>query len=288
MELTKGTSGYGEDYRKLWMPIVKDLNCETGYMAVLSDNSMDRDDEFMGKSALDDFVGEEDYLAGLVDHENKILNQVCKWINRRVVNIKGHDTLIAEPKFFLSNPTAKILKDMLDEGAQMGISIGAIVKSHEQKNVNGKNYRVYTKVEPVEASFVAVPANKHAHAIAISKSLKTKNSEVQPMDKTYSQVEYDELTKVFETEKAEIAKQLADAVAKLEAFKALESEKVELAKQIETITTEKAELEKKVAAFVEKESKATLMKGADVGMPGTPTQDVEEAIKAGHVLVMRK
>lgn len=288
--LEKGTSGYGQDHRKLWMPIVKDAGCETGYMAVLTDNSLDRDEEIIGKSALNDFIDKDDYLAGLMDHENKILNQVCTWINRRLVTIDGHDAVIAEPKFFKSNPNAKILMGMLDEGAQMGVSIGAIVKEHVDRKIAGKTYKEYTRVEPVEASFVSVPANKHAHAIAINKSLKPKQTEVQPtMDKTYSQVEFDEISKKFEAEKAEIAKQLAEAVEKGELLKAAETEKADLAKKLEAAATEKAELEKKIAAFVEKENKVTLMKGADVGLPGNHNSEtVEEALKANKVLVMRR
>lgn len=274
--LQKGTSGYdNKDYRKIWMPIVKDVNCETGYMAVLSDDSLDREDEFMHKSALDDFVEHDDYLAGLMDHENKVLNQVCSWINRRVVDIEGHNAVIAEPKFFKSNPNAKVIMGMLDEGAQIGVSIGAIVKDYEDRKVGDKTLRGYKRLEPIEASFVAVPAQKHAHAIAISKSLKPKTNGGPPMDKTYSQVEVDELVKKHDAEKTELKRELVDSKT------AIATEKDAIAKQLEAVTKERDELK----------NKATLMKGADVGTPGnaaTPEQQVATAVKDGKVLVMSK
>ncbi len=69
----------------------------------------------------------------LVNHENKVENMVGEWTNRRVKKIGEHYAYIAEPKWFLSNPLARMIKGMLDEGAIIGISIGAIVKDFVEK-----------------------------------------------------------------------------------------------------------------------------------------------------------
>jgi len=158
-------AGYNVD---LFAPIIKDSDGK--YLAVLSDDSLDRDEERVGKSAIHKMANDEGYLAALIDHENRALNQVAQWINKRVEQIDGHTALIAEPKFFMSNPKAKIIKGMLDEGAQMGISIGAIVKEYEDLKINNKVIREFTDLEIIEASFCGVPANKHGRAMAVAKS----------------------------------------------------------------------------------------------------------------------
>ena len=123
---------------------------------------------------------DETFLAALMDHENKILNQVGEWVNRRVEVVDGHTTLLAEPRFFKSNPNAMIIEGMLKEGAKMGVSIGAIVKNKEHRDIMGKSRTVFTDLELVEASFVAIPSNRHAHALAVAKSYQ-KNMEVKKM-----------------------------------------------------------------------------------------------------------
>ena len=83
---------------ELWAPIIKSNN--SGFLAVLSDDSVDRDGDVVGKEAMLKIRDDETFLAALMDHENKILNQVGEWVNRRVEVVDGHTTLLAEPRFF--------------------------------------------------------------------------------------------------------------------------------------------------------------------------------------------
>ncbi len=190
----------------LWQPIIKSSsNGKTTYDAVLSDDSLDRDDEMIGKEALLKVKRSDAVIVGLMDHENKIMNQVCEWVNKRIEERNGHTAFVAEPKFFKSNPNAKIIKGMLDEGANMGISIGAIVKNSEMRKIGTTEKRVYTDIEVVEASFVGVPANKHARITAIAKMFKTEENKVSD-EKTYSEKEFKEQTSKVADLEAEIAK----------------------------------------------------------------------------------
>jgi len=168
--MDKSTHGFEE--LTLWQPVVK--SNEGKYIAVLSDNSVDRDDEIIGKEALQGILDNDGYTAILLNHENKIQNQIGEWINKRLETIGEHTALVAEPKFYLSNPQAKMIKGMLDDGAKMGISIGAIpTGAVEKKCADGRTRKEFTGLELLEASFVAIPSNRHGQAMAMAKMLKS-------------------------------------------------------------------------------------------------------------------
>lgn len=245
-----------KDTITMYQPVVKTTGGK--YIAILSDDSIDRDGEIMSKEALMDVMNNDGYTAILFDHENKIMNQVGEWTNKRIETINGHTALVAEPKFYESNPNAKILKGMLDEGAKMGVSIGAIPKSFIEKTIEGVKRKVFTGLELLEASFVAIPSNRHGMVSAVAKMAKTLNEENTKMDEEIQKsfelektaheelklkfessaeelskavVKAEEVEKAFETYKAETEKSLAEAVEKtLELEKSLEAKNAELEK----------------------------------------------------------
>ncbi len=157
-----------DNKRFLYMPILK--TASGSYEAVLSDTSIDRDDELMSKSLLNYWAKNSEYIPALMDHENKVLSNVAVWKNPRVVQRKGHNALVMTPKFFDSNPNAKVIKGMIDEGAQLGVSIGAIPKDYEDIEIKGKTHLMWTKAELLEASFTPIPSNRHAQ-IYMAKSI---------------------------------------------------------------------------------------------------------------------
>lgn len=193
--------------RTLYMPIVKG-NKDSKFMGILSDNSIDREGEIIGEEALRRVADTPGSIPGLMDHENKIMNQVCAWTDKRIEEIDGRVALVAEPKFYDSNPNAKIIKGMLEEGATVGVSIGAIPRVAEDREIEGKKVKVYTDMEMLEASFVAIPANRHAMAMAVAKKLDIKKmeeielSEVEELKKelTEAQEKVEELTKDAEAD----------------------------------------------------------------------------------------
>jgi hypothetical protein len=250
---------------ELFQPLIKiDKGGKVTYEAVLSDDSTDRDDEIVGSKALKKIEQDNNFIVGLIDHENKVFNQVCEWTNKRCERRKGHTAFIAEPKFFLSNPKAQVLKGMLDEGASFGVSIGAIVKDYEMKEVDGSEKRVFTNLEVVEASFVAVPANSHARIMAVAKMFGNKEAK-KMSDKTYSEKEFKEVADKVKglekdiseskenldkaiKEKEALDKQVADLKEKSEKIDALEKEIKEHKEKAEKLPAIEKELEEIKAA----------------------------------------
>jgi len=262
--MEKSTNGFEKrDRIELFQSLMKQP--DGNYIAVLSDDSIDRDGDIIGKAALNKVINEDDGVVSiLVDHENKVNNLVGEWVNRRMEVIDGHNALVAEPKFYLSNPQAQMIKGMLDDGAQMGISIGAISRESKKVKINGKTHTEFTALELLEASFVAIPANKHAHAVAIAKSLSlNKPKEVTKMDKV-EQIEkklYDEM----------VAKNL-------ETTKDLES----LQKEFDVFKTESEELLNKQNGVVEglnKELEANVIMSKDLEASNDKVEQLTKQIE---------
>lgn len=269
------------------------------YVAVLSCTSVDRDGDEMSPKALRKMAKDEDYTIMLIDHENKIENQIGEWTNKRVVKTGDTYSLVATPKFYKSNPKAQYIKNMLNEGAKMGISIGAKVLNYTEKSekVNGWSTYIYEELELMEASFVAIPSNRHGQAMAVAKSLKkreNKTSEDKKMtdEMVYTQKDFDsklsenkqelekklsETEKQFGDYKADTEKKLTEANAKLaEVEKQVSEKSEELAKakeslkELETIKVFKAKMENsdlqtKSEDEAKKEEEESLRKNYEAG-----------------------
>jgi len=277
--LANKSSHEGLEQVELWQPIIKS---STGkYLAVLSDTSVDRDNEIVGKSALQKIMVDDGYVVGLIDHEHKVMNQVCEWVNKRLEVVDGHHAFIAEPKFYESNPNAKILKGMLDEGAKFGISIGAIVKDCKQEKIGGETYKVYTDLELLEASFVAIPSNRHGRVMAVAKSFNNKLEEQNKMDakKTYSEKEFDaevvkasDLSKQVESLNKELEELKVDNEKVSEDLSEANEKKEEAEAKVEEAENKVEEAEKKV-----EESTAELKKLGEMHVLKGDHATVEEA-----------
>lgn len=292
--MTQTTKATHEAYKtELFAPVMKET---TGnYIAVLSDTSVDRDEERVGKSALEK-MKLTGYVAGLIDHENRVLNQVCEWTNKRLTEIDGHTALVAEPKFFESNPNAKIIKGMLDEGAQIGISIGAIVKSYEDNKIDGQIMRTFTDLELLEASFVAIPSNRHGRAIAVAKSFnKSKVETKMSDDKKFTQKDIDlavsDMEKKLKSDISDLNKQLESKDSKISELEKQLTEKNDAAEksikdlQEKVTAAEKAlDAEKKTSlekqTFIEKLQK-------NEGGSSEDEEEAEKAIKSGKLPIAK-
>lgn len=274
MDLKKSTH---KEYRtEMFIPIMK--NAKGNYIAVLSDNSVDRDEESISKECIRKLADDDGYLAALLNHDNDIMNLVAEWTNKGCQEIDGYTALIAEPKFYESNPKAKIIKGMIDEGAKPGISIGAIVKNYEDIN----NKRVFTELELVEASFVAIPSNRHGRAMAVAKSFNKPKKEGSQMDKQFTQKDLDsQIEKKVEEINVDFQKQLESKNEEIVKIKS------DLQKAIDDVTKEKEKVEKKVKeleATVEKQKNEAVEK-----MKFTKDQELKEekSFSEGHLPIMR-
>jgi len=287
MEINKGT--HNAYKTELFMPIMKEATGK--YIAVLSDDSVDRDDEKLSKSCVEKLGHDDNYLAALCNHKNDVFMQVAEWTNRGIKEIDGHSALVAEPKFFMSNPNAKIIKGMLDEGAKLGISIGAIVKNYDE--VNGKN--VFTELELLEASFVAIPSNRHGRAMAVAKSFNKSEKEAK-MEKEFTQKDIDSaIEKKVEEQKTEFNKQLESKdseISKLQdEMKKSEEEKEEATKESEEAAEEAEKKLKEMEESIEKVKKTALEKqqlSNEGGEEKETPEDAEKAFSEGKLPVFRK
>ena len=283
----------------LWQPVIK--NKDGNYIAVLSDDSLDRDDEFVGKSALQDIMNYDGYTAILLNHKNDVLMQIGHWTNKRLEEAGGYTAFVAEPKFYMSNPNAQIIKGCMDEGAEYGVSIGAIPKSWDMVEKNGMKYKRYTKLELLEASFVAIPSNRHGRALAVAKMFGTdKPQEEQPQDKTNKDIKQEETKmsdnttqepiektftqKEFDTEMTKL-KELNDDVSKQ-----LELSKTELAKAKDDLAKLNSDKELIVKEF-EELKKMSVMKGDMTTVENgdnSDNKDLQKAISEGQLPIVNK
>jgi hypothetical protein len=158
---------------KLWMPLQKSHSGD--FVGILSDNSIDRDGEFMSKKLLQKWVDNKTPLPMLANHENKLEKLIGGWHEKELVTKNGHTAMMAKPFFLVSNPLAVQAKSMVEEalakGLGIGISIGAIPKGDMiEKEVDGKKYKGYTEAEILEATIVPIQSNRNASFSAVAKS----------------------------------------------------------------------------------------------------------------------
>lgn len=287
MHTEKSTHGYKDKRIELFQSLSKTKDDK--YIAILSDTSMDRDGEIVGVEALQKLAEDTGYVAILMDHQNKIENMIGEWIDKRIEHIEGHDALVATPKFFESNPKAAMIKGMLDEGARCGISIGAMVKNYDTRKINGVATKVFTELELLEASFVAIPSNRHGQALALAKSFVNKISEEPEMSEETQEPPQEDLTKQLQEEIAALAKRIeelekrevpAEAEAAeevVEEVEAEESEEVEASeadKKLEEANGRIAQLTKEVEDL----KKSPVFKGYGDTMGTSTEKEVQKGL----------
>jgi len=159
---------------KMWMPVTKTASGKL--VGILSDTSIDRDDEFMTKELLDDW-SKNTSLKALANHENKMEKWVGGWSNLKVVEKNGNFALIGEPWFFSkeANPLAEQIRlqvlESVDKGENAGISIAAIPKQTVEKECSDKKKRRgYVKAELLEGTWVPIQSNRNASFGHIAKA----------------------------------------------------------------------------------------------------------------------
>jgi hypothetical protein len=207
-----------------WMPLQKDI--DGGFVGVLSDDSIDRDGEFMSKELLISWVKEQTVLPMLANHENKLEKLIGGWTDKRLVE-KGNSTaMVAKPFFLESNPLGRQAKAMVEEalskGLNVGISIGAIPHGNMvEKEINGKKYKGYTSAEILEATIVPIQSNRNASFGAVAKKFdieldKEHKEDIQMVDEIKKETEdvesVSEEVKVDVPETPETIEEVAEVV----------------------------------------------------------------------------
>ncbi|MFA5406729.1 MAG: hypothetical protein WC307_05220 [Candidatus Nanoarchaeia archaeon] len=174
-----------EVIRKLFVPIiksVKDSKTETkeyAYTGILSDDSLDRDDEMMSPELLKEWA-KKGSIPGIMNHENKIENYIADFNNLRTVEQDGRTLLVGDIEFF-DVPEAKSVELKVIKGKHTGLSISAIPQDYSmvKKEVRGKDkeIKMFTKGELLEGSFIPIQSNRYAQALAFAKSFDLKKFE---------------------------------------------------------------------------------------------------------------
>ena len=156
-----------EQLLKLWMPISKTKDGE--YTAILTDTSLDRDNESMAESVMDD-LAKQLALPALADHENKMSSWVGGFKNLEKIHNGANYAVQGTPTFFSkeANPKAQQIKKQIDEATEMGmpcgVSIGAKPIEHKMVEKDGKTHKQHTKIEVMEGTFTPIPANRGSYA----------------------------------------------------------------------------------------------------------------------------
>lgn len=275
---------------KLWMPVIKNPN-NGSYLAVLSDTSLDRDEEAMSKELIYSWASNNSVKA-LVNHDNKMQSWVGGWRNLKACEKNGHYALFAEPWFFSekANPLAAQVQKMVDEalehGECAGISVGAIIHDSEIRKINNKDVRVFTKGELIEATWVPVQSNRNASFGHVAKDFDTseifKQEEIK-VEKEFTQKDLDSaVEKKVEEMKLELSKQLELKMAELEEVQKVNSElNIEKAKIAEKVAELEASLEKEKKLGLEKQ------KFANQNAEEVSSENVEKSLQEGKLPVMR-
>jgi hypothetical protein len=220
----------------VWMPLQKDI--DGGFVGVLSDDSIDRDGEFMSKELLTSWVKEQTVLPMLANHENKLEKLIGGWTDKSLVEKGSCTAMIAKPFFLESNPLGRQAKAMVEEalmkGLNVGISIGAIPHGEMvEKEINGKKYKGYTSAEILEATIVPIQSNRNASFGAVAKKFDIE------LDKTN-----EEDTKMVKKIKKEEAPEPVEAeVVEAEPVEEVSEEEVDVPEATEPVETEVVEAE---------------------------------------------
>jgi len=141
------------------------------YNAVLSSDSVDRDEERIGLNLLKVWAGSGFSLPMLTDHQNSIDALVGQWKDKTFVEENGTGYLKATPVFISKcNPKGDKIKAALDSGMPLGVSIGFAPTESQVVTVNNKQITEFTAGSLLEASWTPVPANQDAYGY-VAKSL---------------------------------------------------------------------------------------------------------------------
>lgn len=161
---------------KIWAPFTKAADGDI--QAILSDTSIDRENERMSKELIERWAENVKAIPALANHKRDDFEKiVAVWTDAQLLKNGDHRALQMKPNF-LSHPYAQMVKQIVSEciqhGYNPGTSIGAIPKNHRDLDENGLSIREYTEADLVEASFTPIQANPNAMTfMGIAKSFDT-------------------------------------------------------------------------------------------------------------------
>lgn len=276
------------EVRHLIIPVQKDA--DGSYSAILSDDSLDRDEEFMSPDLIKKWAS-GGALPLLADHENAMSSFIGAWTDRKIIEMGGHTALAMKPNFFSAdaNPKAQNIKKQIDEASKFGVGVGVSVGFIPKEGLIVGDKYMHTDAELLEGSIVPVQSNRHAY-ISLAKrfgiesvNLKKETDVIgagEPMNKN-DKVE--EVPKAFETE---IKSRIEDHDARIKALEERHKEPTEEEKRIASeVAAAEAKARKELLEKQEKLETEMKAQGAELekmrGKVNQPKSAIsEEMLKA--------
>lgn len=140
---------------------VKSVNEDGTITVVASDETVDRHGETIKVDGWD-LKNFKKNAVMLVSHNWSDL-PIGKWLKPRVEDNK----LLMDAKFSETSSKATEVLNLVKEGILNTVSVGLIVKDRDEKDPS-----IITKAELLEVSWVSLPANPNAMALALAKGMK--------------------------------------------------------------------------------------------------------------------
>jgi len=175
---------------KLWMPMEK--ASEGFYNGILSDTSIDRDNEKMSPELLKKWVKTNfNGIPTLINHKNEMQSLAGGWKNLRIIE-NGDNLAIAGTFHALkTNPHTKWVAPVIEEmdklGLPVGVSISAIPKDFKKGSLEKDGYtKMWTDAELVEATIVPIQSNRGSKVFGYKSIAKAFNLNI---DKQFEVIE---------------------------------------------------------------------------------------------------
>ena len=161
--------------RQLWMPLQKTQSGD--FLGILSDDSLDRDDEIVGEPVHAE-IATKKALPALVDHRNAMNSFAGGWTNIEHIKKTGKSAVMAKLTIFKSNPNTSWINELIKEanelGLGVGVSISAIPLEYKWVKINGEKKKMWTKAEILEATLTPLQSNRNSFTF-IAKSFDVDN-----------------------------------------------------------------------------------------------------------------
>lgn len=242
--------------RKIFIPLSK--TADGKYSGILSDDSIDRDDERMAKSLIESWVLTK-ALPALSDHRNEMRSLSGIWTNFRLIEKAGRTALMADLNFLKSNPHTAwmeaVVKEAEELGHSVGVSISAIPTKFKEYDMKKDGLTLeWLKAELVEASILPIQSNRNAYMVVaksfgVDKALKNLNNNpptVESVEKIEGDVNMTEdKVKQPEVKEDEVKEEKQEA----------ESKSIDLEKKVDKLTKGLETLTGAVSKMVEMNSK---------------------------------
>ena len=228
------------------------------YTAALTDNSIDRDGEFMSPEAIKEH-GDVESLPMLANHDNSMQSFIGGWTNPKIVESDGKTSLEMKPSFFSdnANPLSQQIKKQIDEASDMGLAVGVSIGFIPIEGTDTDKGYKHTKIEIVEGTIVPVQSNRTA-AITLRKMFGIRTGDIVGKK---------------ETVKEKKVKAIVDKFNKAVAGKAPEDAIQDLAEQVVNAAEAIVESAEKIDAVVEDVS---TMEERLATLEGTKAEDGED------------